>query len=88
VDLYYRYFANSGSYDSMMKQADSEIEQNTYKSNLYATICKIKTKLSNTLKQYPDIKKQLLIQGGKGPLTIPINRKRVHSSLPELQLVG
>lgn len=87
LDLYYKYFVNNSSLETLIKQADAEIQQKTYKKNLHAIVCKIKRKLSQTLKQYPEIQKQLLIQSGDGPITIPINRQKLISKVPELALV-
>lgn len=86
--LYHRYFVKNDSLEALIKQADIEIEQKTYQSNLQAIISKVRRKLTQKLKQYPDIQKQLLIQTGEAGLTIPINRKRLVPKVPELLKVG
>jgi hypothetical protein len=88
IALYHRYFVNNSTFSSLMKQADLEIEQKTYKNNLQINISRIKKKLAKTLKQYPSIQDSLLIQNKKGQMIIPINRTRLVSSVPELQNVG
>ena len=86
--LYHRYFVKNDSLEALIKQADIEIEQKTYQSNLQAIISKVRRKLTQKLKQYPDIQKQLLIQTSEAGLTIPINRKRLVPKVPELLKVG
>lgn len=86
--IYHRYFVNNCSLEGLIKQADQEIKQKTFKSNLHANISKIKRKLTEKLRQYPEIRNQLLIQGGNGPLIIPIDRQRLVSRIPELAKVG
>lgn len=75
--LYHRYFVRNATLEALIKQADAEIQQKTYKSNLLSTISKIRQKLNKTLKQYPEIQKQLQIQSGVGRITIPMNREKL-----------
>jgi len=88
LTFYHRYFVKNDSLETLIKQADLEIQQKTYKSNLHTIISKIKKKMNETLKHYPDVQKQLLIQSGEGLITIPINRQRLISRVPELSLAG
>lgn len=77
LKLYHRYFVRNATLETLLKQADAEIQQKTYQSNLHSLICKIKQKLTKSLKQYPEIQKQLLIQSGDGPIIIPIDRQKL-----------
>ena len=88
ISFYHRYFVHNASLESLIKQADMEIEQKTYRKNLHATISKIKRKLTATLKQYPEIQKQVMIQTSGGNLVIPINRASLDPKVPELEVVG
>ena len=88
LSIYHRYFVKNDSLEALIRQADSEIQQKTYKRNLHAIISKIRSKMTNTLSQYPEIQKQLLIQTSGGPLIIPIDRQMLDSKVPELPKVG
>jgi hypothetical protein len=88
VSLYHRYFVQNATLESLIKQADLEIAQKTYKSNLHTTISKIKRKLTATLKQYPVIQNQVMIKSQDGTLIIPIKRSSLDPRVPEFALVG
>jgi len=83
--LYHRYFVNNSDLKVLIKQSYSEIEKKTYRANLQSMISKMKKKLEKTLVHYPEIQKELVIQGGKGPLVIPINRNLLEYDKDQIQ---
>jgi hypothetical protein len=87
LSIYHRYFVRNDSLETLIKQADVEIQHKTYKGNLQSLISKIKSKLTSTLKQYPEIQKQLLIKKvAKRAMIVPINRQMLDGSrVPELK---
>lgn len=88
LSIYHKYFVNNCTLEEIIRISDEEVRQKTFKSNLQATISKIKKKMEKNLRLYPQIQRELLIQGGRGPIVIPIDRNLLRNNTDDLNLIA
>jgi hypothetical protein len=84
--LYYRYFINQGSYESLYRQAKQLIADRTFKKQLEPLICRIRKKLQAALSAYPQIFEAVTIKSSQGSLLVPIQRRRLQNNLSNYKL--
>ncbi|MCH6198632.1 hypothetical protein MMU07_03505 [Aquiflexum sp. LQ15W] len=84
--VYYNYFVNQGSFDSLYRQAKQQIEDRTFRKQLEPLISRMRKKLQETLAAYPHISEALSIHSRQGTLLVPLQRKRLNDNLNKSQL--
>lgn len=86
LGIYYRFCSGGDSLESLYRLSRSQIEQKSFRSNLYTYVSKVKKELKSALAAYPDVYKLMDIQVLNGRLLIKINRGFVESHLSGYQL--
>ncbi|MCH6198633.1 hypothetical protein MMU07_03510 [Aquiflexum sp. LQ15W] len=84
--LYYNFFVNKGSFESLYRQKKQQIEDRTFRNQLQPLISRMRKKLQETLAAYPHISEALSIHYRQGKLLIPLQRKRLDDNLNKSQL--
>jgi hypothetical protein len=84
--IYFNYFVNQGSFESLHRQAKQQIADKTFRKQLEPLISRMRKKFQDTLAAYPHISQALSIHSRQGKLLVPLQRKRLDDNLNKSQL--
>jgi hypothetical protein len=86
LGIYFRFFVNKGSSDSLLRQAKHQIADRKFRKQLEPLVSKIRKKLVLSLSAYPYILNAVCIELRLGSLLIPLQRQRFVNDLNKSKL--
>ncbi len=84
--IYYRYFVNNGSFESLYKQSRQQIADNTFRKQLHTHVSRIRRKLEASLSAYPEVLNAISIKSSQGAYVVPLHRQHFINNLDKSHL--